>query len=316
MYLVFDGDLTRVVSGVAVALSTATAVGRTLRRHAIGEARQAAMANLTARITAWWVMCAICVVSVVIGRAGFVILFALVSFLALRELLTLAPTRRADHRALAAAFWVAVPVQYSLIASGNGAAFTMLLPIGAALAIPLIVALGGDTTRYVERASGIQWALLVCVYCVSHAPALLMLDIPGYAGQNAKLVVFLIVVVEVSDVLQYIAGKLLGRRPLAPTLSPNKTVEGLVGGIAGATALGGALWWLTPFTPPQAAALSLAITLAGCAGGLVMSAVKRDRGVKDFGTTIAGHGGILDRIDSLAFAAPVFFHLTRAFFAR
>jgi phosphatidate cytidylyltransferase len=142
-----------------------------------------------------------------------------------------------------------------------------------------------------------------------------MLDIPGYADENAKLLLYLILLVESSDVLQYIWGKLCGRRAIAPTVSPGKTVEGFAGGIATATLLGCALSPITPFAPWQAALLSFVTTIMGFAGGLVMSAIKRDRGAKDFGTAIAGHGGILDRIDSLCFAAPVFFHLTRYFFA-
>ena len=157
---------------------------------------------------------------------------------------------------------------------------------------------------------------MVCVYGVSHVPALLALDIPGYEGENIKLLVFLIAVVQWSDILQYVWGKWLGRTPIAPTISPNKTWEGFLGGAASATLLGASVWWITPFTPWEAAVLSLVLTLLGFAGGLVMSAVKRDRGVKDYGALIAGHGGILDRIDSICFAAPVFFHLTRYLVAR
>jgi phosphatidate cytidylyltransferase len=141
-----------------------------------------------------------------------------------------------------------------------------------------------------------------------------MLPAGGDPNGGVKLLLFLIIVVQSSDVLQYIWGKLFGKHHIAPSVSPNKTWEGLIGGIASATLLGTALWWLTPFAPWQAAVMSLAITLMGFAGGLTMSAIKRDRGVKDIGALIAGHGGILDRIDSLCFAAPVFFHLTRYFF--
>ena len=137
------------------------------------------------------------------------------------------------------------------------------------------------------------------------------LEIPGYEGRNLLLIAFLVVVVQMSDVLQYVCGKLFGRRKIAPTLSPSKTVEGFVGGILSATALGAGLWWMTPFHPWQAALLALAITLMGFLGGLVMSAIKRDRGVKDWGWIIEGHGGILDRLDSVTFAAPIFFHLVR-----
>jgi phosphatidate cytidylyltransferase len=155
---------------------------------------------------------------------------------------------------------------------------------------------------------------MICVYCVSHAPALLTLEIPGFEGQNGKLLFYFVLVVQASDVLQYIWGKLLGKHKIAPSVSPNKTWEGFLGGVATATLLGTALWWATPFTPWQAAGMSLAITLMGFVGGLVMSAIKRDRGVKDYGTLIQGHGGVMDRIDSLCFSAPVFFHLTRYFF--
>ena len=133
-------------------------------------------------------------------------------------------------------------------------------------------------------------------------------------GENAKLLFFLVVVVQLSDVFQYVWGKLIGRHPIAPAISPKKTWEGFLGGIVCAVLLGTSLWWITPFNPWQAALMSLAITLMGFAGGLVMSAVKRDRGVKDYGSLLEGHGGILDRVDSLLFAAPVFFHLTRFFF--
>jgi phosphatidate cytidylyltransferase len=154
---------------------------------------------------------------------------------------------------------------------------------------------------------------MVCVYCVSHAPALMTLRIPGFEGENGKLLFYFVLIVQASDVLQYIWGKILGRHKIAPTISPSKTWEGFLGGVATATLLGTALWWATPFMPWQATGMSLVITLMGFVGGLVMSAIKRDRGVKDYGTLIEGHGGVMDRIDSLCFSAPVFFHLTRYF---
>jgi phosphatidate cytidylyltransferase len=226
----------------------------------------------------------------------------------------LTPTRRADHRILLLAFFVAIPLQYTLVAARWYGLFAVLIPVYGVLCISTAAAIAGDTVRFMERLATIQWGLMVCVYGVSHAPALLMLEIPGYEGENAKLLLYLILVVESSDVLQYIWGKLCGRHAIAPHVSPSKTVEGFVGGVASATLLGCALWPLTPFNPWQAAILAFVAALMGFAGGLVMSAIKRDRGVKDFGAAIAGHGGILDRIDSLCFAGPVFFHLTRYFF--
>jgi phosphatidate cytidylyltransferase len=161
----------------------------------------------------------------------------------------------------------------------------------------------------------LQWGLMITVFCVSHVPALLTLDIPGYGGRELLLIAFLILVVQSSDVLQYVWGKLAGRHKVAPSLSPSKTWEGFVGGIASATLLGAALWWITPFSPLQAAGMALLINLTGFLGGLVMSAIKRDRGVKDWGRMIEGHGGMLDRLESVIFAAPLFFHLTRYYWA-
>src|SRR5205085_5068317 len=152
------------------------------------------------------------------------------------------------------------------------------------------------------------------VFCVSHVPALLTLKIPGYQDRNLLLIAFLVLVVQGSDVLQYVWGKLFGRHKIAPRLSPSKTVEGFAGGVLSATVIGAALWWITPFSPWQAAATALLINLMGFFGGLVMSAIKRDRDVKDWGQLIEGHGGMLDRLDSVAFSAPILFHLTRYFF--
>ncbi len=272
------------------------------------------IANLDARVRAWWVMAAIFAIAIFAGPIGAVVLFGLISFFALREFVTLTPTRPADHRGLFWAFFIVVPVQYILVARQWYGLFAIFIPVYVFLFIPIRCALGGDCERFLERTAKIQWALMVCVYFVSHVPALLMLDIPGYAGANARLLLFFVLIVQISDVLQYVWGKLLGRHKIAPTLSPNKTWEGFVGGVLSASALGAALWPVTPFTFWQAAGLSLVITLMGFFGGLVMSAIKRDRGVKDYGSLIEGHGGVMDRIDSICFAAPVFFHLVRYYF--
>jgi phosphatidate cytidylyltransferase len=224
------------------------------------------------------------------------------------------PTKRGDHDTLLWLFFVITPIQYGLVSIGWYGFFAIFIPVYAFLFVPLRSVLSGDCEHFLERTATIQWALMICVYCVSHAPALLTLEIPGFERQNGKLLFYFVLVVQASDVLQYIWGKLLGKHKIAPTVSPNKTWEGFLGGVATATLLGTALWWATPFTPWQAAGMSLAITLMGFVGGLVMSAIKRDRGVKDYGTLIQGHGGGMDRIDSLCFSAPVFFHLTRYFF--
>lgn len=308
-----DSALVRLVAGVLALLVVASAIGAVLSRRAKTDAASATIANLNARIRAWWVMVAVFTIAVWTGEIGSIVLFALISLLALREFVTLAPTRREDHRTLLWAFFVFTPLQYYLIAIRWYGLFAIMIPVYAFVLVAVSNAIAGRTDRFLERTATIHWGLMVCVYCVSHAPALLILDIPGYRT-NARLLVFLVLVVQISDVLQYVFGKLFGRRPVAPLISPNKTWEGFTGGVLTASLIGTAIWWATPFTPLVAFALSLAITLAGFAGGLVMSAIKRDRGVKDYGALIQGHGGMLDRIDSLCFAAPVFFHLTRYFF--
>jgi len=300
--------------GVLVLLVLASGIGWALDRSARGEKARAVIENLNARIRAWWVMCAVFAVATATGGLGSIVLFGLMSFVAFREFVTMTPTRRGDHRALFWAFFFFIPLQYWLVAVDWYGLFSILIPIYAFLFLPTRTAMSGETERFLERTAKIQWGLMVSVYCVSHAPALLMLQIPGFEGQNALLLFYLVLVVQSSDVLQYVFGKIMGRRKIAPDVSPNKTWEGFLGGILSATLLGSALWWATPFSPLQAAGMSLVITLLGFSGGLVMSAIKRDRGIKDFGTLIEGHGGILDRIDSICFAAPVFFHLTRFFF--
>ena len=298
---------------MACVLTIATAIGQLLRLRVRSQPGRAAIENVNARIAAWWVMTGVVLGSLLAGRIGSIALFGLVSFLALREFVTLTPTHRVDHRVLLLMFFAAIPLQYSYIALDAYALFALTLPTAGIFSVLLLLALAGVTDRYTERAAQICLGLMLCVYAISYAPALLMLDMPGGGAENAKLFLFLLIVVESSDVLQYLWGKAIGSRPIAPTVSPGKTVEGFIGGIASATCLGWMLSSLTPFLPWQAAAVSLGITLAGFAGGLAMSAIKRDRRVKDFGTAIAGHGGVLDRIDSLCFAGPVLFHLTRTF---
>jgi len=310
-----DPQLVWAFAGVLGLLALSSLIGLVLKAVIRKPEAQATISNLNARIGAWWIMSAIFALTLVIGPIGSLVLFGLMSFLALREYVTLLPTRRADHRTLFWAFFIFTPLQYFLIGIQWYGMFAILIPVFAFLFVPARLAIAGDTEAFLERASTIQWGLMICVYCLSYTPALLMLQIPGY-GRPAKLMLYLVLVDQLSDVLQYVWGKMLGRHKIAPVVSPNKTWEGFVGGVLSATAIGTGLWWMTPFTPAVAAAVSLAITMMGFAGGLTMSAIKRDRGVKDYGTLIKGHGGILDRMDSMCFAAPVFFHIVRYFYVR
>jgi phosphatidate cytidylyltransferase len=311
MNVAWDGEIVALLAGIVGLLVLSSGIGLVLDRRVQTQAGRLVVANLNARVRAWWVMTAVFAAALATGGIGSVILFGLTSFIALREFITLTPTHRADHRTLFWAFFVFVPVQYWLVATRWYGLFVIFIPVYAFLFVPVRSVLAGDTEDFLARTAKIQWGLMVAVYCVSHAPALLMLDIPGYQGENAKLLLYLIVVVQLSDVLQYVFGKTMGRHKIVPRVSPNKTWEGTVGGIAAATLIGGLLWWATPFSPWAAAGIALTVNLAGFAGGLCMSAIKRDRGIKDFGSLIEGHGGIMDRIDSLCFAAPLFFHLVR-----
>lgn len=308
-------DLMIVIGGIAGILLVASAIGWWLRRRLSPNGENAAIENLNDRIRSWWVMVIAMALAFLGGRAGVLLLFGFLSFAALREFMTLTNASRADHWTLVGAFFVVLPLQYYLIWIDWYGLFSIYVPVYVFLLLPIVSALSGVTRNFLVRVAEMQWALMICVFCASHVPALLNLKIPGYEGRNVLLIAFLVVVVQLSDVLQYVWGKLIGRRRIAPLLSPSKTVEGFVGGTLSATAIGAALWWMTPFSPLGAAVMAFIITLMGFLGGLVMSAIKRDRGVKDWGHAIAGHGGFVDRLDSVVFSAPIFFHLTRYFWA-
>jgi phosphatidate cytidylyltransferase len=303
-----------VFGGVLTILVIASLIGLVMNLRVRSDESRKVVENLNARIKAWWVMILVLAGALMAGPKATIILFGLISFAALREFLTLTPTRKADHFALLVSFFVVLPSQYGLVWTGWYGVFTIFIPVYVFLLLPAFTIISNDATKnFLERTAETQWALMVCVYCISHVPALLMLTIPGY--DPAMLIAFVILVAQSSDVLQYVWGKLAGRHKIAPHVSPSKTVEGFAGGVLSATALGTALWWMTPFQPWQAALFSFLITMTGFLSGLVMSAIKRDRGVKDWGHLIEGHGGMLDRLDSVCFAVPIFFHLTRFFFS-
>ncbi|GMG82052.1 phosphatidate cytidylyltransferase [Paralimibaculum aggregatum] len=304
----WDRHLLLLSLGTLVLLVLFTAVGQVLRAR-LGEGPM--VANFNTRVKAWWGMAALLALAFMAGRSGVVLLFAACSFAALREFVTLTRFRRADHWAMVTAFFVVFPLHYYLVWIDWYGLYAIFIPVYGFLFLPIIAVLRSDTSDFLARIAETQWALMLCVFCLSHVPALLYLRIPGYEGGNVLLIAFLVVVVQFSDVMQYVWGKLLGRRRIAPGLSPSKTVEGFLGGVATATLAGAGLWWMTPFTVLQAGGLALVITLMGFLGGLVMSAIKRDRGVKDWGHLIPGHGGFIDRLDSVIFAAPIFFHLVR-----
>ena len=299
--------------GIVGLLATATLVGRAIRWR-VGR-DSAVVNNLVQRTDAWWAMVAVAVPCVLLGPHATTILYAALSALALREFLAHADLRPADRPAVAAVFALGLPLQYALVWIGWYGLFAVFMPVYGCFVLAAMATLGQDSERFLERVARLQFGVMTCIYGLSHAAALAMLQIPGASPGNAALLVWFLLVAQLSDVLQYICGKLFGHRAVAPVLSPNKTWEGLVGGGVLACAVGTALHVFTPFAAWQAGAFALLVVVAGCFGGLVLSAIKRSVGVKDWGSSIPGHGGVLDRLDSIAFSAPIFFHLVRFWFA-
>ncbi len=320
-----------------VLLGIATGVGRVLRRQPENFINPAVVRMFNKRVVSYWLMFALLCAGILLGRVPTVLLFGVVSFWALREYITMTPTRLSDHRALFWTFFLLTPLQYLLVALQESRwvnervnlyeIYSILIPVYASLFIPARAAFSGDHKRFLERTAKIQAGLMVCVYSLSYAPALLYLklhptdvDYPGYWGYGnnpgslAGLLFYFVLIAQLGDVMAYAWGKLLGRHVIAPTINASKTWEGLIGGTLSTTLIGVLLWKVTPFNPWQSGCMAAVIALMGFAGGMTMSAIKRDRGVRDYGTLVTGHAGVLDRIDSLCFAAPVFFHLTRVLF--
>jgi phosphatidate cytidylyltransferase len=300
-----------VLAGIVALLTVASLLGYALERRATKPESIATVRNLNARTRSWWVMVLVVGGAILLGHTTTVVLFAILSFMALREFWTLTPSRRGDHYALFLSFFVVLPYHYYLLGTEWYGMFIIFIPVYAFLLLPAVATLMGDTNEFLARSAKVQWGLMLTVFSISHAPALLMLDT---GVPSALLIVYLIIVVQLSDVFQYVWGKLIGKHRFSPNISPNKTIEGLVGGGLSAILVGTLLHRMTPFSPLQAAAVSTVIVVAGFFGGFVLSAIKRDLKAKDWGYIIEGHGGVLDRVDSLTFAAPLFFHVTRYWF--
>jgi phosphatidate cytidylyltransferase len=247
------------------------------------------------------------------GDGVAITLFGLVSFLVLREFISLSPTRRGDHRSLLLAFFVVLPLQYLLVWTAHFNLFTVFIPVYVFLAIPTAGALGNDPQQFLARNAKLQWGIMVCVYGMSHVPALLLLDFPQYGGRSAFLVFFLVMVVQTTMLVQHIVSRHKGKA-VAPAISGSFNWYGWGAGVLAGGLLGAALAGITPFKPLPAMAMALVASVSGSFGHLVMKAIKRDRGVTHWGaagSSTTGASGLLDRVDALCFAAPVFFHSVR-----
>jgi phosphatidate cytidylyltransferase len=260
-------------------------------------------------------MAAVFAVAISLNRTISLVFFALISFLALKEYLSLIPTRRTDRSVL---LWVylAIPVQYLWVGIEAYGMFIIFIPVYMFLFLPVRMLLFGETTGFLRAAGTLHWGLMAAVFSLSHAAFLLVL--PWYGNPNgggAGLLLYLVFLTQANDISQFIWGKFRGRRKVLPKVSPNKTWEGLIGGVATTILLAVLLApVLTPVGPAGSLFAGVLIGLAGFFGDLTVSALKRDLGIKDAGSFIPGHGGVLDRVDSLTYTAPLFFHFIRYFY--
>jgi len=318
---VFDAGRTLgLVGAVLLLLCAATGVVQMLKHRHESGLDAAIIETFRLRVRAWWILFSVLFAAFFIGQTATVVLFGLISFWALREFITLTPTRLGDHRTLFFVFFIFTPLQYYLVGIEKYGLYSVVIPVYGFLFVPAAITLAGDYKRFLERTAKIQCGLLICVYCLSYAPALLTLKLPDLpngnpdVGGRVRLLFFFVLMVQLSDALQYLWAQVATKHVIVPMINPIRTWEGLLGGTASVTLIGAMLWWATPFHGASwwmAGVMSAVIAVMGSAGGLTMSAIKRDRGVKDYGTLVEGHGGVLDRIDSICFAAPVFFHFTR-----
>lgn len=250
------------------------------------------------------------------GPIGSTILFGLFSFFCLREFITLQHTTRSDHRTLIAAFFVILPLQYIVVANRRFDLFTVLIPVFAFLAIPVISALTGDPKRFLERNAKMQWGIMVCIFGLSHAPALLLLDFPGREGRGAFLLFFLVMVVSVAQIVQEVVSRSVRSLPAIRAISRSFSKRAWWSGALAGAFCGTLLTWMTPFKYGQAFVMAFIAAGAGTLGALVMKAMKREAGIHYWGNRsgITGAVGLLDRVAALCFAAPIFFHSVRVYF--
>lgn len=267
--------------------------------------------ELELRVRSWWMMIAVFSLAMIISRKVSIVFFALISFLAFKEYLTMIPTRRADHRVLLWAY-LAIPIQYLWVAIEWYGMFIIFIPVYVFLFLPFRMILIGETDGFVKAVGTLHWGMMLTVFCISHVAFLLVM--PGQDGGpgGAALVLYLVILTQANDVAQYLWGKSMGKKKIIPKVSPNKTVEGFLGGLGTITVLAVILApLLTPLSFFHSAMAGLLIASAGFVGDVSVSALKRDLQLKDSGSLLPGHGGIMDRVDSLTYSAPLFFHFIR-----
>lgn len=264
--------------------------------------------ELTQRINSWWVMALFFVIGALLDYRVAMVFFGLLSYLALKEYFSLIPTRLTDRRIIFYAY-LSIIAQYYFAGIAWYGMFIIWIPVFVFLLLPFRQVLTGDTAGFLANTSRVQWGLMMFVFGLSHIAYLLTLPaLPEYEVSGVELTLYLVFLTQFNDILQYLWGKSLGRRKIVPQVSPNKTVEGFAGALVTTILLAVVLSFLTPFTLLQSVLAGMIIAIGGFIGDVVISMIKRDIGVKDSSTLIPGHGGILDRVDSLTYTAPLFFH--------
>ncbi|WP_417627288.1 phosphatidate cytidylyltransferase [Pararhodobacter aggregans] len=302
-------DIALLALAVALVLLALTLFGERMRARR--PQPDTAVEVFMTRVDSWWAMFILFTLAMLAGSWAIILLFAVASFAALREFYTYSARTKADHLSLALAFYIILPVQFLLVFFDLQRTFAVFIPVGVFLLMPFVSVLRGSTERFLSRVSETQWGLMIAVFCLSHIPALMWLQRPDQEpGRGMLLIAFLVLVVQTGDLAAFYTGRGRGWRRIVPGLS-SKTWGSAASGLAAAAGLGLVLFWITPFGPLGAAAMAAVASLAGQVGHLVLRAIKRDRGLRDWSHLIPGQGGFLDQLDSVIFAAPAFFHLTR-----
>lgn len=312
MELTLQQTFLAVFGGLALLAVAASVFVHRLMARTADPVKLTWIGQLNSRLQVSWLILLLFAVGFALGEVALAVIFALASFFALREFVALTPTKPADHIALIIAFYVAIPVQYVLVASGWYQLYAVFIPVYLFLILPVIMAWRHDTELYLQRVAKVQWGLMLSVYCVSHAPAIATLEPPGYEGRGSLLLLYFLLVVQMSENIAVAASASLGRTPLRS--NPNKSREGVLIGGGAATVLGTLLWWMTPFAWWQAALMSAVTVFAAFVGGLVLASVKRSLGERQWDQGVALSRGVLERLEGITFSAPVFFHATVYFF--
>jgi phosphatidate cytidylyltransferase len=271
------------------------------------------LVELKTRTKSWWIMCTLFITAAIISNVITYVCIGFLSFAALREFYSVIKLRKSDRAGMLWCY-LAIPVQYYLAYKGWYELFIVFIPVFMFIWIPFILVLEGETKMIMSSMAGLPTSLMLCVFGLSHMAYLISLpEINGFSAGGKGLLLFLIFITQINDVMQFIWGKIIGKHKILPKISPNKTWGGFIGGLISSVFIGYLMSFLTPLNDWQVIVVSFFIAGVGFVGDVVVSAIKRDMGVKDMGQAIPGHGGVLDRIDSLALTTPIFFHLVYFF---